>query len=100
MPLRGLVKRSVCHLEQDLMIPGNKSEAVHLILKNSTHCAHVSINGCNSLVCPSLQKLACDDLLDSKNNTILASDTNRSSPVLYRLDRVFDLEISAIWGED
>jgi hypothetical protein len=52
------------------------------------------------LVCAWLQKLAGDNLLDSQDNAVLAPNTYGGSAILDSFDSIFDLEISAIWGED
>jgi hypothetical protein len=43
---------------------------------------------------------AADELLESEYDAILALNANRCATVLDRLDRVFDLEVSTIGGED
>jgi hypothetical protein len=57
----------------------------------------MSVDRCNAFVCSGLQQLAGNNLLDRKNNTIFTPDANRGTAVLYRLDCILDLEISAIW---
>lgn len=57
------------------------------------------VNCSNTLVCSSLQQLACDDLLNSQNYAILAPNANRGSAVLYRLDCIFDLEVPTVGRE-
>lgn len=64
------------------------------------YCAHMPINGCNAFVRSGLQQFATDDLLDCQDDTIFTSDPNRGSAILYCLDCIFDLEVSAIGGED
>jgi hypothetical protein len=65
-----------------------------------TYSTNMSIDCCNALVRSSLQQLACDDLLNCQHNTIFTPDSNGGSAVLYCLDCILDLEISAIGGED
>ena len=60
----------------------------------------MSIDRCNTLVGSWFQQLAGNDLLHGKHDPIFTSDTNRGPSVLYRLDRVFDLEVSSIGRED
>jgi hypothetical protein len=57
----------------------------------------MSVDCCNTLVGSRLQQLAGNDLLDRKNNAIFTPDANGSTTVLYRLDCILDLEISAVW---
>jgi hypothetical protein len=63
----------------------------------NTYCTHMSVDCCNTLVGSRLQQLAGNDLLDRKNNAIFTPDANGSTTVLYRLDCILDLEISAVW---
>jgi hypothetical protein len=65
-----------------------------------TYCAHMSVNCSNAFVGSRLQQLARNDLLNRQNNTIFTPNANRGATVLYRLDCILDLEISAIWGEN
>lgn len=60
----------------------------------------MSINCRNALVCSSLEKFTCDDLLNRQYNTVFASDSNGRAAVLYRLDRILDLEVPSIGRED
>jgi hypothetical protein len=57
----------------------------------------MSVDRCNTFVCSRLQQLAGNDLLDRKNNAIFTPDANGGTTVLYRLDSILDLEISAVW---
>ena len=57
----------------------------------------MSVDRCNTFVCCRLQQLAGNDLLDRKNNAIFTPDANGGTTVLYRLDCILDLEISAVW---
>jgi hypothetical protein len=57
----------------------------------------MSVNRCNTFVCSRLQQLAGNDLLNRKNNAIFTPDANGGTTVLYRLDCILDLEISAVW---
>jgi hypothetical protein len=95
--------RNVCHLVLSLMKPESGLENVtYFKIKSeaTTYCAHVSINCCNTLIGSGLQQLACDDLLNRKNNAIFAPDSNRSSTVFDCLNCIFDLEVSPIRRED
>lgn len=65
-----------------------------------THNTHMSVNSGNALVGVLLHELACDELLHCQNNTILASNADRSAAVLDSLGGIFDLEVTAIGGED
>ena len=60
----------------------------------------MSVNCCNAFVGSRFQQLAGDHLLDCKNNTIFTPDTNGCPTVLYCFGCIFDLEISAVGGED
>lgn len=60
----------------------------------------MGINGSDTLVCTGLQQLRPNDLLDREHNTILGTDPDRCSSILYCLDRILDLEVPTIGGED
>jgi len=57
----------------------------------STYDAHIPVYRCYPFVCASLQQLAADELLESKNDAILALDANCRTTVLDCLDCIFDL---------
>jgi hypothetical protein len=58
------------------------------------------VNRCNTLVGVRLEKLAGNKLLDCEDNPVFTSYSYRCATVLNCFHRIFDLEISAIWGED
>jgi hypothetical protein len=62
--------------------------------------AHVTIHRCYPLIRAGLEELAADELLESKYDAILALDADRCATVLYRLDCVFDLEVTTVGRED
>jgi hypothetical protein len=60
-------------------------------MKDHPYNANVSVNSCYPLIRARLQQLARDQFLNSKDNTIFASYTNRSPSILNGFDGVFDL---------
>jgi hypothetical protein len=65
-----------------------------------TYHSAVGVNGSNALVGTRFQQLGADHLLDGKDDAILGTDADGGATVLDRLDRIFDLEVSTIGGED
>jgi predicted glycoside hydrolase/deacetylase ChbG (UPF0249 family) len=68
--------------------------------KTGRYDAHITIHSSYPLVRTWLEELAADKLLESEYDAILALDADRCATVLDRLDRVFDLEVPTIGGED
>ena len=60
----------------------------------------MSVNGRDALVRSGLKQFAGDDLLDCQHDAIFTPDPNRRTAILYGLNSIFDLEVSAIGGED
>ncbi len=60
----------------------------------------MSVDRSNTLVGSWLKQLAGDDFFNRKNNTIFTPNSNGGTTILYRLDCIFDLEISAIRREN
>lgn len=58
------------------------------------------INSGDPLVCAGLEKLGCDDFLDSEDDTVFATDADGGAAVLDCFDSILDLKVSAIGGED
>lgn len=65
-----------------------------------TYSSQMSVDGSDSLVGTRLRQLGCDDFLDCQYDAILASYADGCAAVLYRLDGIFDLEVTAVGGED
>lgn len=65
-----------------------------------TYDADVLVDRHDPLVGIFLQQLGCDKLLQCQHNPVFAPDADRSASILYRLDCIFDLEVSSIGGED
>jgi len=59
----------------------------------------MSIDSSNAFVCTGFEQFASDELLDCEDDAIFASYTNRGASILYCLDCILDLEVSAIRGE-
>lgn len=60
----------------------------------------MGVNGCDALVGTRFQQLRGDDLFDSKDDAILAPDTDGGTTILDSLDGVLDLEVAAVRRED
>jgi len=71
-------------------------------IREETTCddAHVAINGCDSLVRAGLEQFRANNLFNSKDNALLAANTNACSSIFDSLHGVLDLEVAAIRGED
>lgn len=67
---------------------------------NATYHTQMSVDGRDSLVCAGLQQLRGDDLLDRQDDTVFASDADRSAAIFDRLHGVFDLKVTTVGGED
>lgn len=65
-----------------------------------TYSSQMLVDSCDSLVGAGLQQLGCDDLLDCQDDTIFRTDADGGAAVLYCLDCVLNLEVTAIRGED
>lgn len=65
-----------------------------------TYDSQVAVDGGDALVCTSLPQLGGHDLLNGKDDAILAPDADGRATVLDGLDGVLDLEVAAIGGED
>jgi hypothetical protein len=59
--------------------------------KTGGNNANISVNSRYPFIRTRLQQLAGNQFLNSKDNTIFASYTNRSTSILNGLDGVFDL---------
>jgi hypothetical protein len=81
-------------------IAGAGDEVATVGEETGRYDAHITVYGCYPLVRAWLEELAADELLESEYDAILALNANRCATVLDRLDRVFDLEVSTIGGED
>lgn len=66
------------------------------VKRTRTYYAHVPVYGGYPLVRTRLEQLACDELLNSQDNTIFALDSDSCATVLYCLDRIFDLSGSVV----
>ena len=82
------------------LVAGAGDEVATIGEETGRHNAHVAVHSCYPLVRAWLEELAADELLESEYDAILALNANRCATVLDRLDRVFDLEVSTIGGED
>lgn len=58
---------------------------------DTAYNANMTIDSCDSLIRPRLQKFTGDDFLHSQHDTILASNTDSCAAVLDRLDSIFHL---------
>jgi hypothetical protein len=65
-----------------------------------TYDSQVAVDGGDALVRTSLPQFGGYDLLNGKNDAILAPDADGRATVLDGLDGVLDLEVAAIGGED
>jgi hypothetical protein len=60
----------------------------------------VGVDGSDALVGTGFQQLGAYDLLNGEDDAILGADTDGGAAILYCLDRIFDLEVSTVGGED
>jgi hypothetical protein len=73
---------------------------VPMMSRADTYHTQVPIYRGNTLVGTLLEQLGGDDLLDGQNDALLAPDADRCAAILDRLDRVLNLEITAVGRED